>query len=943
MAESAVTFLLEKLAILLKEKVTLLKDVGKEVKYIRDELERMQAFLRIADSMEETDSELKVWVKQVRDVAYDTEDVIDEFMFSLAKHHGHRFLSFFHKVVPFIVNLTARRQIASEIQDIKSRVRNIAEGHQRYHYKFHTLEKASSSSTPDNIRPDLREDALLIDEAELVGIKKSKEELIKRLMEGESQLALVSVVGMGGLGKSTLAKKVSDDQDVKKYFQNHAWIIVSQSFKIEDLLRDMIAQFYGEIKQPIPQGVDAMNSQRLKEILREFLQHKRYLIVLDDIWSLHAWEAIKHALPDSNCGGRIMITTRFADIAAAASVKSNIYYLQPLSPEESWILFCKKAFRQNICPPHLQRLSEKILKKCEGLPLAIVAVGGLLSSKDKSKTFEWEVIHRSLVAELEINDSLKNLMKILSLSYNDLPHYLKCCFLYMAIFPEDDLIEPMRLIRLWTAEGFVEVREGMTLEEVAECYLNELINRSLVQIAETTTDGRVRRCRIHDLLREHIISKSRDLNFVTIMGEHKMELHEKIRRLSIHSALDNALPNKGISHLRSLFIFGTSSLSNSSMQLLPTAFKLLKVLDFKGAPLKKFPDEVANLFHLRYLSLRSTNMCEIPASIEKLQNLQTLDLKYTYICKLPVQILKLKQLRHLLVYRYFEGSSFVPFGVKQGFEAPFPIGVLTSLQKLCCIKANDIGGLTRELSSLSQLRRLGIADLRKEDGKNLCSSIEKMKNLRSLSVSSVSEEEFVDLGSLRSPPLLLQVLYIDGRLEKLPHWLPSLHNLAKVRFGWSKLQKDPLEALKDLPNLVELELDHAYDGKYLCFRTGGFQKLKILCLVDLEFLRSVILYRGTMPCLQNLSIVNCNQLVYVPSGIELLSNLKLLEFYGMAEALAEELLPQGAKHWSIKHIPELYFSWWINGYWERYDLNLLEKRFLKRSKKNQSYRTVTGM
>ncbi|XP_059669070.1 disease resistance protein RPM1-like [Cornus florida] len=437
-------------------------------------------------------------------------------------------------------------------------------------------------------------------------------------------------------------------------------------------------------------------------MVKDFLQHQRYVIVLDDIWNIDVWEAVKRSMPNSNCGSRIIITTRFANIAAALSVNSSIYYLQPLSPEESWTLFCKK-----------------ILKRCEGLPLAIVAIGGVLSSKDKSKTIEWELISRSLGAELESNESLKNVTKILSLSYYDLPYYLKCCFLYLSIFPEDDLIEPMRLIRLWIAEGFVEGKQGRTLEEVVESYLNELTNRGVVQIAETTTGGRVRKCRVHDLLGENILSKSRDLNFVNIIGENKTVLHEKVRRLSLHNACNNTLPKKSSPHLRSLFTF-RGSLSNSSIRSFLGSAKLLKVLDLRGAPIDQFPNEVVNLFHLRYLSLRSTMVDKLPRSIDKLQNLETLDLKYTNVCKLPGQILKLKQLHHLLVYRYLEITSFVPFGAKQGFDAPLGIGSLTSLQKLSRIRADQGGSIPRELASLTQLRRLGIKGLRKEDGKFIC-------------------------------------------------------------------------------------------------------------------------------------------------------------------------------------------------------------------------------
>lgn len=670
-----------------------------------------------------------------------------------------------------------------------------------------------------------------------------------------------------------------------------------------------------------------MNGQSLKEVLKEFLQHKRYVIVLDDIWSIHAWEAVKHALPENNFSSRIMITTRFADIAASTSTKSNILYLQPLPLEESRTLFCRKAFRSSSCPPHLVNVSEKILKRCEGLPLAIVAIGSLLSSKDQSGSTEWELFYRGLGAELETNDSLGNLMKILSLSYTHLPYNLKCCFLYLGIFPEDDLIERMRLIRLWVAEGFVEAKDGMTLEEIAESYLNELVNRSLVQVADTTVDGRVKSCRVHDIIRENILLQSREANFFGIEGKQRTETHEKVRRLSIQYSCDDALWKRKFSHLRSLFMFEVRLLPDSSISSFLESFWILKVLDLRGAHLKKFHKEIVGLFHLRYLSLRKTGIRHIPKSIEKLQNLETLDLKHTFVCKLPLQILKLKRLRHLLVYHYLEVTSFVPFGVKQGFEVPNGIGALSSLQKLCCIKATQGPGLVQELGSLTQLRRLGIRDLREEDGKHLCSSIEKMRNLRSLDVTAISEDEFLDLDVLSSPPLLLQVLYLEGRLRTPPSWLPSLHNLVRIRLRSSKLTVDPLEALKDLPNLLELELNDAYDGEELIFKTGWFQKLRILWLSQLKYLREAYFNSGAMPSLENLSIDRCDNLRKLPFGH--LRSLKRLQFYDMPIELAISLLPRKKNHGKMEHIPEVYFNWHIQGLWECYDVNLLTGQLLQ--------------
>ncbi|KAL7217974.1 hypothetical protein ACSBR2_011239 [Camellia fascicularis] len=317
MAESAVFHLLANFAPLLQQEANLLTGVREEIQYIRDEFDRMTAFLRVADAMEENNPELKVWVKQVREAAYDIGDVLELYMLRLGHRHGAGFRGFLRKVSCFIKTLKAHHQIASQVQRMKFRVDDISKGHQRYHDRYGLASSASK-------------------------------------------------------------------------------------------------EYHG-----------------------------------------------------------------------------NVYNLQPLTLEESWTLFCRKTFMENSCPSHLEGLSKAILNRCEGLPLAIVAISGLLSTKDTSSVEEWDKIYRSLGAELQGNDKLLSMKKILSLSYIDLPYYLKFCFLYLSVFPEDCFIDHWRLIRLWVAEGFVEMKAGMTKEEVAESYLNELINRSLVQVAEMRNDGRL--------------------------------------------------------------------------------------------------------------------------------------------------------------------------------------------------------------------------------------------------------------------------------------------------------------------------------------------------------------------------------------------------------------------------------------------------------------------
>ncbi|KDP40944.1 hypothetical protein JCGZ_24943 [Jatropha curcas] len=915
MAEGLVNFLLKKLT---QDKENLSPSVQEDADFIADELEFMKAFIRVTDAIsdQENDDFLQLWLKKVRDVVYDMEDALDDFKVNLVHGdlHVHSFFySFLHKIACCISGTQVHHQmVASRMQEIKSRVIDISQEHRRYFIKNSIIEKGLSFHNAKH------EPALVLEEAEagLVGIDWAKECLIEWLITGKSDRQVVSVVGVGGLGKSTLAKTVYEDAQVKRHFKFRAWIRASQSFKIEDLLKNLIKQLFhvGKISKPVEVGKDKI---KLTTLINQFLRQKRYLIVLDNVCDTYSFDAFAGALPNNNSGSRILLTTR--NVIASTNSSDKVYNLTPLSQKDSWSLFCKKIFHYNSCPPQLKNLSEKLLGRCEGLPLAIVTISGILATKDKSRIDEWEMIHRSLGDRLLDSDKMTNMRKILLLSYSNLPYYLKSCFLYFSVFPEGYPINCTRLIRLWIAEGFVNEQGGRTLEEIAESYLNELINRNLVQVVETTMDGRLKRCLIHDLLREIILSKAGDQEFITtVKTQNNNNLSEKVRRISIYNTTPSI--HQISSHLRSLLMFwGVDSLSVSPLfNLSFNRLKLLTVLDLEGAPLKEFPNEIVNLMLLKYLSLKKTKVNSIPRSICKLQNLETLNLKHAYVDELPAEILKLQKLHHLLVYRY-EISLDDEIRTKYGFKAPAQIGNLQSLQRLCFLEVNQDGHLTLELGKLSQLRRLGIVKLRKEDGKALSSSIERMKNLQALSITSMNESEIIDLEFLCSPPHNLQRLYLAGRLEKLPEWVCSLHSLVKIVLKWGQLSEDPLLSLQHLPNLVHLELVQAYYGKEFYFQQKGFPRLKLLGLNKLQKLEKIYIEKEAMPSLEKLIFQSCHSLLTVPLGIQHLIHLNVLQFINMPIELIMEM--DHGDNWKVEHVPEVHFSYFNNGNWDTFSLN----------------------
>ncbi|KAF7150901.1 hypothetical protein RHSIM_Rhsim02G0079100 [Rhododendron simsii] len=350
------------------------------------------------------------------------------------------------------------------------------------------------------------------------------------------------------------------------------------------------------------------------------------------------------------------------------------------------------------------------------------------------------------------------------------------------------------------------------------------------------------------------------------------------------------------SRIRSIFVFSVGELPEQ--QLLGTLagnFKLVKVLDLQDAPLDQLHEEVGNLLHLRYLSVKRTKVKIIPKSIGNLHNLQTLNLKYSQVSVLQIGILsRLRKLRHL---------------IGNGVKIQGGIGHLEELQTLKRIMAND--DLIKELENLRQLRKLSIKDVKKEHAKALYTTVEKMNFLQFLKVEFIQGDTILDLHSLSSPPKSLQRLYFIDHLEMLPNWISRLHNLVSLGLINSWLTgAHAIKALQALPNLIELIFYQWYDGEQLYFDVGGFPKLKRLTLQDLGRLNSVIIEEGGLPVLEDLVIRECPQLKEVPSGIRNLTKLKSLLIIGMPTEFYDRMRPdKGQDYWVIQHIPIVKFFW----------------------------------
>jgi disease resistance protein RPM1 len=399
------------------------------------DLELLRAFLRFADSRRGTDELANAWVDRVRHVGFDLEDAADEYSFLLAGTG-----------VRACADVAAWFALATRLRKAREQLRALSAAKEQYGIR---LAEASSPSDPPPRGNNLSEAAHFVGEEEIVGFGAHKRLLMKWLTgDADPRRTIVAVCGMGGVGKTTLATNVYRKVAANCHFDCAAWVNVSRNFTTDDLLRRILKELHrGAQAGGEKWDVDMMDYRSLVEALRALLAHKRFFILLDDVWDADAWFQLRTALPDSPNGSRIVITTRSREVAALGSTNRTIM-LEPLPEHEAWSLFCSTAFREDadrVCPHRLHHWASKILDRCYGLPLAIVSVGNLMALKDKTE-FAWKNVYDSLAWDGQ-DHRIGQVSNILNFSIDDLPYHLKRCFLCCSVYPEDMFIKRKILIR----------------------------------------------------------------------------------------------------------------------------------------------------------------------------------------------------------------------------------------------------------------------------------------------------------------------------------------------------------------------------------------------------------------------------------------------------------------------------------------------------------------
>ncbi|CAL5092025.1 unnamed protein product [Urochloa decumbens] len=470
----------------------------------------MNHMLCMLADVEDLDPINKEWLDMVRELAYDVEDCIDRSMTQLDRADNAKG-GFGAKLSRKLKKIRVSHQVTHQIQELKARV--IEENKRHKRYKLDGLLGSRSSASANKV--DLRMCALWEETKNLVGLDGPRDDIIRLLMPAEGQelsqkVRTVSIVGCAGLGKTTLANLVY--KNVQGDFQCKAFVSVSQKPHMKDVLMKICSQV----------GVTtsmADDEHILVNKIIERLQHKRYIVVVDDIWDSDPWKIIGQALVKTSPGSIVIVTTRLKDVAESCcySHGGRVYEMRPLGDNDSRRLFFKRIFdSEEKCPHELERASNDILKKCDGIPLAIISIASFLAVDVPQSPDHWNKVKESISSPLPGNKSAKTMQSVLSLSYFNLPHYLRTCLLYLSAFPEDYIIDMDRLVSRWIAEGFVNAEPGESLYEAARRYFNVLINRSLIQPWQEL-NGVVVSCRVHDVILNFLVSKSVEENFLTLL------------------------------------------------------------------------------------------------------------------------------------------------------------------------------------------------------------------------------------------------------------------------------------------------------------------------------------------------------------------------------------------------------------------------------------------
>ncbi|XP_057802938.1 putative late blight resistance protein homolog R1A-10 [Salvia miltiorrhiza] len=675
--------------------------------------------------------------------------------------------------------------------------------------------------------------------------------ILERLVSDQRERQVIPITGMGGIGKTTLAKTVYSKKIIEQRFDVCAWATISQQYNTREILCELVSQATKKSKEQLSEK----SEDELELELYQYLSGRRFLIVMDDMWSIDAWDRIQRFFPENENCSRILVTTRLSHLS---SQLNNNYSLQMefLDEVRSWELFSKIMFGVGSCPHELEKIGKKIVENCRGLPLSIVVVGGILRNREHTLGV-WESIRKNLASEVNLEND-KHCMKLLKMSYNHLPVYLKPCFLYMGVFEEDDSVRVSTLVKLWVSEGFLKPMNGKSLETIAIEFLKDLVDRNLILVGEVGSTGNIKFVKIHDLLRDLCLNQSKKDGFYHVIGQSSPRGISSQRRVVI----PRNTPKKKVLH---------------DLQTMPRARSIVsefgKVPRFKNSELLRtlhaykfdhyFEDEsliksLASLYvNLRHLAVEVGSMSSIFSSFSRLWNLQIL-IVYCRRDFTPAEIWRMPQLRHIeMTTRRF----YLPEPSSDDVIVMENLLVLVGIANFKC--SEDV------VKRIPNIKKLVIEYFDRgeieQDDYYCLNNIRRLCKLESLSVTcwfdfSASLYVLTFPQSLKKLTLVMNHCFewekILEKIGALP--LLEMFNLRNGCFGTGKWEM--VEG--QFPSLKYLGLqDCASLKNWTAESSSIFPRLEKLRLFHMEELKEIPTQIGDIPTLQKICIELCGEAV----------------------------------------------------------------------------------